>query len=801
MKSGQNFNFSSARARKARLAVFLQRKLVSFALVLLEAMLLAGGSFLTLVDFWYGVFLASLVVWPSMLTLWNKYELKNVPPNTHSQTVDDILGTDVLGKMPPNPTPQQIAEVVMTVGAGQFYMGRFGIGPNFLTELSAKNVEASAAVWQRADQIRAQFGAPVISAPMIIVALIDQMPGRDQLLARLQLDFDDLMSGVDWYLHISKLIDSQKDQKNKGGIGRDWSFGYTPLLQKFALNVSDAVLRGGLMKRDLEGHQDILRQMVNVLGGNGRRNLALIGQTGTGKTTLVYAFAEQIMSPDSSVPKTLAYSQVMALDPASLIAQAGGRGELEGLVQRLFVEAISAKNIVIFLDDAQLFLEDGTGSVNLSNLLLPILDGGALRLIMAMDEQRWLRLAQNNPALSQHINRVNVAPLGEKDSIRVLEDQLLVMEYRYKVTYMYQALKEAYRLGDRYVQDQAMPGKAIILLEAAAQLAQDGLVTANSVQQAVEKSYGVKVGNAQAVDERETLLNLEDLIHKRMINQKRAVSVVSNALRRARAGVRNQDRPIGSFLFLGPTGVGKTELAKSLASVYFGGEDRLVRVDLNEFGQPQDVNRLIADGAQDPNSLTAQIGKQPFSVVLLDEIEKAHPNVLNTLLQLLDEGVLRDINNRAISFRDAIVIATSNAGADRIRQHIDAGEELEKFEGQFVNELIDSGQFKPEFLNRFDEIVVFRPLNQAELLQVVDLIMAGINKTLSSQKISVQIDDNAKKALVAAGYDPRLGARPMRRVVQRAVEDLVARRMLAGEAPAGSVVKVGLQDIQEALQK
>lgn len=794
-------NYNSLRAKKARLAVLLQNKFVNLLLVAGIVLLLVGGLLLSLVQLWFGALLASLAAWPLMLALWDKYELKDLAPTAHPQTLDDILDTDVLGKMPPNPTPQQIAEVVTHVGGGFFFMNRFGIGPNFLTELSPKTPESAMTVWQRADQLRAQFSASTINAPMLIVSLIDQMPGRDQLLAKLQLDAEDLISGVDWYQHINQLIAAQGNQKAKGGIGRDWSFGYTPMLEKFAQNISDTVMRGGLLKRDLEGHQDILRQMNNILGGDGRRNMALIGPTGTGKTTLVYAFAEQLMMPDINTPKSLAYRQVMALDPASLIARAGGRGELEGLVQQLFVEAIRAKNIVIFLDDAQLFLENATGAVDLSNLLLPILDGGALRLVMAMDEQRWLRLSQNNPALAQHINRLNVVPLDKKDTMKVLEDQLLIMEHRYKVMYMYQALNEAYRLGDRYVQDQAMPGKAITLLEAAAQFANQGLVTASSVQQAVEKAYGIKVGNAQAADERETLLNLEDLIHKRMINQKRAVGVVSNALRRARAGVRNQDRPIGAFMFLGPTGVGKTELAKSLAAVYFGGEDHMVRIDLNEFGQPQDVNRLIADGAQDPNSLTAQIGKQPFSVVLLDEIEKAHPNVLNTLLQLLDEGVLRDINNRAVSFRDAIVIATSNAGADRIRQYIDAGQELEQFEDQFVNELIDSGQFKPEFLNRFDEIVVFRPLNQDELLQVVDLIIAGINKTLANQKVSVLLDEESKKALVAAGYDPRLGARPMRRIIQRAVEDLVAKKMLMGEVPAGSVIKITLADIQQTLQK
>ena len=341
-----------------------------------------------------------------------------------------------------------------------------------------------------------------------------------------------------------------------------------------------------------------------------------------------------------------------------------------------------------------------------------------------------------------------------------------------------------------------MPARAFKLVESAASFAQNKLVTAESVQQAIEETLGVKVGVATGQDERERLLNLEDLIHKRMINQSRAVGVVSDALRRARAGVRSQERPIGTFLFLGPTGVGKTELSKALAEVYFSGESNMIRLDLNEFVQPNDVSRLIADGADDPNSLTAQIMKQPFSVVLLDEIEKAHPQVLTTLLQLLDEGILRDIKNREVSFRDAIVIATSNAGADRIREYIERGYQLEQFENQITNELISSGDFKPEFLNRFDEIVVFRPLTKPELLQIIDLMIAGINKTLAPQKVSVEVTQDAREFLVERGYDPRLGARPMRRMVQRTVENTVAKRMLSGMVPAGEVVQLSLTDVQ-----
>jgi ATP-dependent Clp protease ATP-binding subunit ClpC len=280
-----------------------------------------------------------------------------------------------------------------------------------------------------------------------------------------------------------------------------------------------------------------------------------------------------------------------------------------------------------------------------------------------------------------------------------------------------------------------------------------------------------------------------------MINQTRAVSVVSNALRRARAGVSNPKRPFGSFMFLGPTGVGKTELAKAIAAVYFGAESNMIRLDMSEYQRPEDVSRLLSDGQQENQSLILAVRQQPFSVILLDEIEKAHPNVLNLLLQLLDEGNLTDNNGKAVSFKDCVIIVTSNAGAQEIRQKIEAGEKLEDFEPKLIDELINSGQFKPELLNRFDDIVVFRPLNQTELGQVVQLMLGEINHTLANQKIAVELTAAAIGKIVSVGYDPRLGARPMRRTLQRAVEDTIAQKILRGEAKAGDKVVLDVKDL------
>lgn len=788
----------SKRASEARIAQKLSGT-GKVLLVLFALLSLFGGIALLAINMAVGWILIGLAALPYMGYEWYVNHLKDLPVTKDPKTIDDILAGDVLGLLPRDPTPKDIARAASSVNSGLFFGTRFGMSSQFLQELATDDRERSQVVWQKAAELRDKVGADQISAGMVLVALMHAYPEYETILAHLKLDYDDLLSGIRWQRHIYSLIDESKKPKRTGGIARDWSFGYIPLLTRFGINISEQIARSGLLSTKLEAHTQALDQLIATFANGGRQNAVLVGAAGVGKTTLVHAFAEKLLDASSHLPDSLKFRQVFILDSAALIAAAPGRGEVENLITQVLGEAYNAKNIIICLDNAQLFFEEGIGSVDLTNVLLPILEAGRLRIILTMDEQRFLQIGQRNAALINALNRITIGPASKDETIAAMQDQLIITEFQRKVTYMYQALEESYRLSERYVHDLAMPGRAIKLMESAANYAENGLVTMTSVQQAIEKTLDIKVGVASGEDEREKLLNLENLIHERMINQTRAVNVVSDALRRARAGVRNPNRPIGTFLFLGPTGVGKTELSKALADVYFGGENRMIRLDLNEYVRTEDVARLIADGADDPTSLTAQAMKQPFSVVLLDEIEKAHPNVLTTLLQLLDEGILRDIKNREVSFRDTIVIATSNAGADRIREYIDRGYQLEQFEKQFVDELITSNQFRPEFLNRFDEIVVFRPLTKSELTQVIDLILAGINKTLALQKISVHVADDAKLFLVDKGYDPRLGARPMRRVVQRAVENTVAKQMLSGSVLPGSTIEISLSQVEQIL--
>lgn len=790
----KDFTIKTTRASYARFGASLRPWVA--VLEVLAALLLLGGVVLVMFGYPIGWVAISVAILPAMMSEWYHAGLVQLAPTKKPQSISDILDGDVLGLLGDRPSPYDIAQATARVTAGHFFSVRFGLSGNFLQQLVSTNPDDTQAVWEEALRLKQTFNSPTITAGMLTVALVRQLPEEVSLLAHLQLDDDDVLKGIEWQQNIDKLVEHHSSQpKHPGGIGRDLTFGWIPMLSRYGRNLSEN-LNGTIGQVDLEAHVDALEQLVHSFEKH-NGSMALVGPTGVGKTEIVYALAERLMNPPESLPDSLKFHQVFLLDASSLVSAAPGRGELEALVSNILGEAYAAKNIVVALDNAHLFFEEGVGSVDISTVLLPILQAGRLPIVLTIDEQRFLQISERNPELAHALNRINVGQATSEETMRVMQDQLVHIEYRNHVTYMYQALKEAYRLSERYVYDLAMPGRALKLLESSAQYSELGLVTAKSVQQAVEKTLNVKISAVDDDAERDKLLNMEALIHERMIGQSKAVSVVSDALRRARAGVRNQARPIGTFLFLGPTGVGKTELAKSLAAVYFGDESQIIRMDMNEFVMSSDVSRLIADGAKDPGSLTASVMKQPFSVILLDEIEKAHSSVLTTLLQLLDEGILRDENNREVSFRDAIVIATSNAGADRIREYIDRGYSLEQFETKLVDELIDSNIFHPEFLNRFDEIIVFSPLSKDELMQVVDIILVGVNKTLANQKVKVSVSEDAKKYLVDAAYDPRLGARPMRRVVQRAVENVAAKQVLSKSVEAGGTVEVSLDQVKE----
>ena len=782
-------DLGSKRAKKARFGMrFKKFGYPIWLCVLLLSGLLA--AFLILIaNNKLGYFALAVMLYAMMWVLWFKSELMNLPAS-NGTSIDNQLDADFLAKLS-YPISPRSAWIAMTNHWHEIFLtNHLLIDPKVITESLSENEPDMQQVWQLGRKLQSSYNSSSLSAGAIATALILSSPQLVQHLTTKNIRPEDVLEVYDW---LSRLLDYQKKSRpTYGGIGRDWAFGFTPNLEQFSTNISQHVQFGGKHFHFLARSQSI-EAMITGLNQSG--GIAIVGNAGIGKTSAVYALAERLLSSEGS-SGSLKDHQIVSLNASTILSAA--KQDLEKLMLTLFGEALRSGNMVIFLDEAQLFFQDGVGSFDLSKIILPLLQNRRLKIICAFTTTDWQRLRASNSSLTGLIAPIMLPEPSREDTLKIVEDTALGIEFSSKAIVAYEAIREAYRLSEQYVQELAFPGKTINLLERAASHPFGNVITAQSVQQAVEGTLGVKVSAVKS-DEADILLNLEDHIHQRMVNQSRAVTVVANALRRSRAGVSNTKRPIGSFLFLGPTGVGKTELARSLAATYFEDEKNMIRLDMSEYQQLEDVNRLLSDG-QESESLILAIRKQPFSVVLLDEIEKAHSGVLNLLLQLLDEGQITDLNGQPALFKNAIIIVTSNAGANDIIERINNNQPLDDFERPLLDKLISEGVFRPELVNRFDETVLFRPLTIDELGQVALLMLAEVNRNLASQNVSVELTAAALNSLVKQGYDPQFGSRPMRRVIQRTVENAVAQKILSGVASPGTKILLDLPDVAQSTE-
>jgi ATP-dependent Clp protease ATP-binding subunit ClpC len=758
----------------------------------LSGIFIVSGLVIAYLHHHQGLALSGLGAMLGVLVTWLRRDLRRLSPAAIGSTValDDLLPAQLLAGYHLNMTAVDFWNLLINSYDTKFLVVRFALPTDqIVTALSSWQLVHDT-LWDKSAELAQKMELTQITIGTTVCALFELNPNLTNLLTVHKLTPEDLEEGARWLARLDLYGHAQRPVY--GGLARDWASGFTPLLSRFGQNLSMEV---EYASRKLGPQGERTAQLDALVTGliSATGSVVLVGEPGIGKTALLMGLADRLLA--GSNVGSLKHYQIIALNASLILSEAGAQGDLERIVLSLFDEAVHSGNMVVALDEAQLFFGEGTGAVNLSQVLLPILQAHSVKLVLAITPGDWQRLKATNSGMASLLTPLVLAEPDQVQTMRLLADHALTVEGAQIITWA--ALLEAYRLSGRYLQDQAYPGRAFKVLEAALSHPDGPFISDKSVQEAVEQQFGVKVQQVSTT-ESDVLLHLEDKIHERMINQTRAVSVVANALRRARAGVSNPRRPIGSFLFLGPTGVGKTELAKSIAALYFGDEQNVIRLDMSEYQQTADVDRILEDATTNPEALLPKIRQAPFSVVLFDEIEKAHPNILNLFLQLLDEGNLTDISDHPASFKDAILIATSNAGADEIRERIDAGEELESFEQEFTNDLIAAGVFKPELLNRFDEIVLFRPLNKEELGQVVKIMVAEVNKTISNQKIQVQLEDEAARMLVDEGYDPRLGARPMRRMVTRRVEDAVAELILRGEAKPGDTVVLTAADLGAA---
>lgn len=780
------------RSRSARWRrLFFGKKYLFWKLLLVIAIMATPAAW------FYGVTALSFIsaaigLMALQLALWWRLYLKDLPiKEDHADKqlcLDCLAEPELLARLKPNQSPRQLWQALENSWQLNFIANRLQISSSFFEQSLSDRFEDSKAVWNMANQIGQSMPGEGIKTGALVAALMLSAEDGEAYLQQNKLSPEDVEAVALWQARTAILMKKLQQKRSFGGIARDWAAGYTPLLNRFAQDLSADVVHGAYQHLYLQTHSQALEQALQHLSGSKGAAVALVGGTGSGKTSLAYALTERLLDPDN---KTLRYHKVFALNASLVISEAKRIGNLESLLLSIVAEARRARNVILFFDDAHSFFAEESGASDMSNVLLQLIRSGSIRMLFAFRPEDWQYLTSKAGDITARLHQIKLQDPDKESTVKVLEDQALGVEAETKTSISYAAIKEAYELADRYMPDQSFPGKAISLLESSAQNTQGGWVLPVTVQQTIEASLGVKVGSA-APEESDALLNLEDSLHQYMINQDFAVSAVSNALRRARAGVGSQQRPVGSFLFLGPTGVGKTELCKALARVYYQGEDSIIRVDMSEYSQADSSQRLLASSAV-AGSFLASVRSAPFNVVLLDEVEKSSDEVMNLLLQMLDEGQLTDVDGKEVSFRDAIIIATSNAGADIIRNKIEAGHDLSDFSSSFMDQLIDSRQFKPELINRFDEAVLFRPLDKQELRQVAQLLLDEINQNMAKQKIKVGLTEAAVDKIVEEGYDPRLGARPMRRMMQRTVENVVAKKVLSKELQPGmeTVLDVG----------
>jgi len=603
------------------------------------------------------------------------------------------------------------------------------------------------------------------------------------------------------------------------------------MLDQFGRNLTDAA-KAGLIDPVI-GRENEVKRVIEILNRRNKNNPVLIGEPGVGKTAIVEGLALKIA--EGKVPQKLKNKEVYLIDVSSLVANTGIRGQFEERMKQLIQELQIRKNIILFIDEIHLLVGAGSaeGSMDAGNILKPALARGELQLVGATTLKEY-RQIEKDAALERRFQPVHVHEPTVEKAIEILKGIQSQYEKYHFVKYSDEAIKACVTLSHRYIQDRFLPDKAIDLMdeagskvnlqidhvdeqfiqkrldeiakekeaalkneeyEKAAKLRDEemklekelkaekneakAVVDKAMIEKIIEEKTGIPVGKLQE-EEQTKMKNLESNLMKKVIGQKEAVKKVARAIRRSRAGLKAKNRPIGSFLFVGPTGVGKTELSKTLAEELFGSKDAMIRLDMSEYMEKHSVSKLIGSppgyiGHEEAGQLTEQVRRNPYSIILLDEIEKAHPDVQHMFLQILEDGRLTDSQGRTVSFKNTVIIMTSNAGVTNKTITVGFQQSVEK-ENNILSSL--GSYFKPEFLNRFDSIIEFKSLQKEDLIQIVELMLDELQENLSEQGITLEVEQEAIQKLSEIGYHPNFGARPLRRAIQEHIEDQIADILL-----------------------
>ena len=601
------------------------------------------------------------------------------------------------------------------------------------------------------------------------------------------------------------------------------------LLEEFGINVTEIARRGDI--DPVIGRDDEIIRVIEILNRRTKNNPVLIGEPGVGKTAVVEGLAQKIV--DGDVPHKLQGKQVIRLDVVSLVQGTGIRGQFEERMQKLIEEIRKREDIILFIDEIHEIVGAGSagdGNMDAGNILKPALARGELQLVGATTLNEY-RIIEKDAALERRMQPVKVDEPTVEETITILKGIQKKYEDYHHVQYTDAAIEAAATLSNRYIQDRFLPDKAIDLLDEAGskmnltlnfvdpkvidqrlieaenlksqatreedfekaayfrdQIAkykemqkkkvtdQDTpIISEKTIEHIIEQKTNIPVGDLKE-KEQSQLIHLAEDLKSHVIGQDDAVDKIAKAIRRNRVGLGTPNRPIGSFLFVGPTGVGKTELSKQLAIELFGSADSMIRFDMSEYMEKHSVAKLVGAppgyvGYDEAGQLTEKVRRNPYSLILLDEVEKAHPDVMHMFLQVLDDGRLTDGQGRTVSFKDAIIIMTSNAGTGKAEASVGFGAAREGRTNSVLGEL--GNFFSPEFMNRFDGIIEFKALSKDNLLQIVELMLADVNERLSSNNIHLDVTDKVKEKLVDLGYDPKMGARPLRRTIQDYIEDAI----------------------------
>jgi ATP-dependent Clp protease ATP-binding subunit ClpA len=569
---------------------------------------------------------------------------------------------------------------------------------------------------------------------------------------------------------------------------RDFVGGFTITLDRHSRDIStyNLLRQGGVVL-----HADQIGRMEIALLKQKGNGVLLVGEPGSGRKSIIYNFANRIASETG--PISLRAMRIMQLDMVSLAA-AYGENELIAAIETIFQEAIRAKNIILVIPGIDAHIgkhpnDRKLASVDISGILSRYLGMPGFRLIGIADRIGYCRSIEPAADIAEKFTKIEVASATAEEAMRVLKEESLRREGKSGLFIPIATLKEIVKLCDYFLAEAAFPEKALALLDdmISNELSHTGkskkTITPADVDKFFSRKYDTPAGAAGA-EEKETLLNLEERIHEGLVNQAEAVSEIANALRRARARIKDRKRTIGNFLFLGPTGCGKTETAKQLSLVYFGSAKNMIRLNMAEYQTIESIDKLIGS-PENIGFLASAIRKNPFSLVLVDEIEKSHPGLLNVFLNIFDEGEMTDGFGRKIDFRHAIVIATSNAGAESIKEAVERGQSMAEFKNNLINQLLAQGIFKPEFINRFDAIVLYRSLGKEEMRQVAELMLRETREGLRQRRIEFVITSELARGLAEVGFDPVFGGRAMRRVLQDKVENPIAKALLSGTLNPG----------------